>query len=78
MSQAYEFISVVYQLIEQAKLKGEIASEVDAVLCARAFFSHYLNVLYEGMSRPDPDPEQMIALLKDLLNQLLNGIGPKT
>lgn len=78
MSQAYEFITLVYKLIEQAKLTGEIRPEVDAVLCARAFFSHYLNILYEGMSRPDPDPEKMIALLKELLNQLLNGIGPKT
>ncbi len=77
ISQAYEFVFTVHEFIEQAKLDKQIRPEVDSMLCARAFFSHYLNVLYEGMSKPQIDPEEMIAVLKELLIQLLNGVGQK-
>ena len=75
ISQAHEFVFLLHELLEQAKQKGEIRPEIDTMLCARAFFSHYLNVLYEGMSDTDVKPDKMINLLKDLLNQLMKGVG---
>lgn len=78
ISQAHEFVFVLQQLLEHAKQKGEIQSQVDTLLCARAFFSHYLNVLYEGMSESEVNPEKMLNLLKELLIQLMKGVGTQT
>ena len=77
LSQAHQFVFFVNNILEEAKLKGEIRPETDTVLCARAFFSLYLNVLFEGLSEPEINTNKMIDLLRGLLNQLLDGIGLK-
>ena len=74
-AQAFEFVFLVGNMLEQAKKRGEIRPETDTLLCARAFFSHYLIVLYEGLNSPDIDVETMIGTLKGLLEQLLAGVG---
>ncbi len=74
-TQAFEFVLLVSDMLEQAKKRKEIRPEVDPLLCARAFFSHYLIVLYEGLTRPQVDVKTMLDTLKGMLNQLLAGVG---
>jgi AcrR family transcriptional regulator len=75
ITQAYEFVLLVSDMLEQAKKRKEIRPEVDTLLCARAFFSHYLIVLYEGLNSPETDVKTMLDTLKGMLNQLLAGVG---
>ncbi len=74
-TQAFEFVLLVGNMLEQAKNRKEIQPETDTLLCARAFFSHYLIVLYEGLNSPQIDVETMLDTLKGLLEQLLAGVG---
>ncbi len=74
-TQAFEFVLLVSNMLEQAKNGKEIRPEADTLLCARAFFSHYLIVLYEGLNSPQIDVETMLDTLKGLLEQLLAGVG---
>ena len=75
-SQAHQYGIFIFNLLEEAKQKGEIHPETDTMLCARAFFFYYLNVLFEGMNEPEINIDEMIDRLRNLLNQLLNGVGP--
>jgi AcrR family transcriptional regulator len=72
---AFEFVLLVSNMLEQAKKRKEIRPEADTLLCARAFFSHYLVVLYEGLNSPEVDVKAMLDTLKGMLNQLLAGVG---
>ena len=74
-AQAFEFVFLVGDMLEQAKQTGEIKPDADTLLSARAFFSHYLIVLYEGLNSPKIDVEAMLDTLKGLLEQLLAGVG---
>lgn len=74
MTQAFEFVLLVSDMLEQAKRRKEIRPEVDTLLCAKAFFSHYLVVLYEGLNNPEIDIETMLDTLKGMLDQLLSGV----
>lgn len=74
-TQAFEFVLLVSDMLEQAKKKKEIRPEADTLLCARAFFSHYLIVLYEGLNSPEVDVKNMLDTLEGMLNQLLSGVG---
>lgn len=74
-SQAFEFVSLIGDMLDQAKKRDEIRPGADTLLCARAFFSHYLIVLYEGLNSPDIDVETMVGTLKEMLEQLLAGVG---
>ena len=75
ITQANEFVLLVSDILEQAKKRKEIRPEVDTLLCARAFFSYYLIVLYEGLNSPETDVKTMLDTLKGMLNQLLAGVG---
>ena len=74
-TQAYEFVFLVRNMLEQAKERKEIRPEADTLLCARAFFSHYLIVLYEGLNSTEIDVKTMLDTLKGMLNQHLAGVG---
>jgi len=74
-TQAFEFVFLISDMLEQAKERDEIRPEADTLLCARAFFSHYLIVLYEGLNSPNINVETMLSTLKGLLEQLLTGVG---
>lgn len=74
-TQALEFVFLVADMLEQAKERDEIRPDADTLLCARAFFSHYLIVLYEGLNSPNIDVETMLDTLKEQLEQLLSGVG---
>lgn len=74
-TQAFEFVLLVSNMLEQAKKRKEIRPEADTLLCAKAFFSHYLIVLYEGLNSPEVDVKTMLDTLKGMLNQLLAGVG---
>ena len=76
VAQAFEFVLLVSQMLERAKERKEIRPETDTLLCARAFFSHYLMVLYEGLNSPEIKVEIMLDTLKGMLKQLLDGVGP--
>jgi AcrR family transcriptional regulator len=74
-AQAYAFVFLVGEMLELAKNRGELRPEADVLMCARAFFSHYLIVLYEGLNQPQVDVQTMLNTLKGMLDQLLAGIG---
>lgn len=74
-TQAFEFVLLVSNMLEQAKKRKEIRPEADTLLCARAFFSHYLIVLYEGLNSSEVDVKTMLDTLKGMLDQLLTGVG---
>ncbi len=74
-TQAFEFVLLVSNMLDQAKKRKEIRPEADPLLCARAFFSHYLIVLYEGLNSSEVDVETMLDTLKRMLDQLLTGVG---
>lgn len=74
-TQAFDFVLLISDMLEQAKKRKEIRPEVDTFLCAKAFFSHYLIVLYEGLNSPEVDVKTMLYTLKGMLNQLLAGVG---
>ena len=74
-TQAFEFVLLVSNMLDQAKKRKEIRPEADTLLCARAFFSHYLIVLYEGLNSSEVDVETMLDTLKRMLDQLLTGVG---
>lgn len=75
VAQADQFISFVESMLVDAIENDEIKSQTDTRLCARAFFSHYLNVLFAGLCQHNVDVDDMVDLLSDLLNQLMEGVG---
>ena len=75
LSQAHQFVLFLNTILEEAKQKEEIRPETDTMLCARAFFSNYLNVLFEGLSEAEINTDKMIDMLRSLQNQLFNGVG---
>ncbi|KIX12471.1 TetR/AcrR family transcriptional regulator [Dethiosulfatarculus sandiegensis] len=75
-AQAHQFLSLLNKIFEEAIQTNEIRPEADTMLCARAFFSHYLNVLFEGLSEKEFDQGKMTDVLQSLVNQLVEGIGP--
>ncbi len=77
VAQGFEFVLLVSQMLEQAKERKEIRPEADTLQCARAFFSHYLIALYEGLNSPEINVETMLDTLEGMLDQLLNGVGPQ-
>ena len=75
LSNGYQFVSLVGNLLEEAKRNGEIQSHVDTTLCATAFCSYYITALFQGLTDPQPNTEKMIDQLRCLINQLLHGVG---
>lgn len=75
LANADQFVQFVRNLLEEAKQKGDIAPEEDTMLCARAFFSYYLNVLFMGLNEPKINVKKMLNLLSRLINQLLDGVA---
>jgi len=72
---AMDFVMFVGEMLKDAKQKGELKADVDCGLAAMAFFSHYLNVLFFGLSEPEFKPDASVNILKHLLSQLMNGIS---
>ena len=72
---ALEFVRFVSEMLEQARKEGQIRDDVDLGLAAMSFFSHYLNVLFFGLSESRFDPDASLLILRQLLNQLMKGIG---
>ena len=73
LSHADQFILFVTSLLEEAKQKGDINPDTDTKLCATAFFSFYLNVLFMGLSENELDIKKMLDLLRRLIMQLIGG-----
>jgi AcrR family transcriptional regulator len=74
-AQKNRFIVFLTDTLKEAKEQGEILPEADCQLAAIAFFSHYMNTLYWGLSEPEFKPAELIDLLRNLLNQIMEGIG---
>jgi len=53
------FIVLASEIVEEAKVRGEYAADVDAVLAGKAFFAAYYLELVAGLSGPDFDPVQV-------------------
>lgn len=74
---AFEFISKVADIFRQGQEKGEIVKETDCDLAGMAFFSHYLNALFLGLSEAEFHVEEALGLLDLVLTQMYDGIGVK-
>ena len=75
LSQAHQFVMFLNTILEEAKTKGEIRFQTNTMVCASAFFSNYLMVLFEGLSQPEINTDKMIDNLRSLQNQLYDGVG---
>ena len=75
LSHADQFVLFIRDLLEEAKQKGDISPKEDTMLCAMAFFSYYLNVLFMGLNEPEINIKKMLNLLRRLVNQLLDGVA---
>jgi AcrR family transcriptional regulator len=71
--------------LRAAQEKGEIRADVDCEVLHQALFGEYCFVCMVGLAQPEPDPEQMLAMLKSLTDLIVRGAlpcpdcrGPKT
>jgi len=62
--------------LRAAQDKGEIRADVDCEVLHQALFGEYCFVCIIGLSQPEPDPEQMLAMLKSLTDLIVQGARP--
>lgn len=74
MDQAAREIGV--QALRAAQERGEIRADVDCEVLHQALFGEYCFVCMIGLSQPEPDPEQMLAMLKSLTDLIIRGASP--
>ena len=64
------------QILREAQQRGEIKPEVDCEIMHEALFGHYFYVCAVGLSQPEPDPEQMLAMLESVTDLIVRGASP--
>ncbi|BEQ14059.1 TetR/AcrR family transcriptional regulator [Desulfoferula mesophila] len=62
--------------LRAAQEKGEIRADVDCEVLHQALFGEYCFVCIAGLAQPEPDPEQMLAMLKSLTDPIVRGALP--
>lgn len=62
--------------LRAAQERGEIRADVDCEVLHQALFGEYCFVCIIGLSQPEPDPEQMLAMLVSLTDQIVRGARP--
>lgn len=69
-----QFIALVGGIVEEAKARGEYASDVDALLVGKTFFAAYYLELLAGLSAPGFDPLRARDALKAHLDLWEQGL----
>lgn len=68
------FVQLVEGMMAEAQKKGEIGKEADCELVALTFFSLFVRVLFMGLGEPEFKRDELLTLLRRLLNQQMTGI----
>ncbi|MCB2194006.1 MAG: TetR/AcrR family transcriptional regulator [Deltaproteobacteria bacterium] len=63
-------------ILHAAQQKGEIRADVDCEVLHQALFGEYCFVCMIGLSQPEPDPEQMLAMLESVTDLIVRGARP--
>lgn len=74
MDQQAREISV--QILRAAQERREIRPEVDCEALHMALFGEYCFVCMIGLSQPEPDPDQMLAMLESVTDLIVRGASP--
>ncbi len=70
------FVRLVTRMLEKAKANGELRPKVNCPLAALSFFAHYIFVLVVALNEADLKLDEMDQQLRQLLDQMWEGIGP--
>ena len=73
--QLERFLTLLTQLIEDAREKGEIRPDADCQQVASIFFSHYMSTLVWHFRAPEFDPEAALGTLAAALRITMAGIA---
>ena len=73
--QADQYLLLITGIIEEGKRKGEIKAEVISGITAASFFSQYYSVLLMGLNEETVNPDDLVAILKMMIDQTIDGIG---
>ncbi|MBU1276237.1 MAG: TetR/AcrR family transcriptional regulator [Proteobacteria bacterium] len=76
MDQAAREIGV--RTLRSAQQRGEIRPDVDCEVMHLALFGEYCFVCTVGLSQPEPDPDQMLAMLESLTDLIARGASPES
>ncbi len=67
---------IAVRILRDAQQRGEIRADVDCEALHMALFGEYCFVCMIGLSQPEPDPNQMFAMLKSLTDLIVRGASP--
>ena len=73
--QANQYLLFITEIINEGKKKGEIKKDVISSIVAASFFSQYYSVLLMGLNEELFKPDELTAVLKMMIDQIIDGIG---
>ena len=63
-------------ILRAAQERGEIRADVDCEAMHMALFGEYCFVCIIGLSQPEPDPKQMMAMMESMTDLIVKGASP--
>ena len=73
--QADQYLLLITEIIDEGKRNGEIKEAVISGIAAASFFSQYYSVLLMGLNEETFNPDYLVAVLKEMIDQTIDGIG---
>ena len=73
--QADQYLLLITEIIDEGKKKGEIKEDVISSIAAASFFSQYYSVLLMGLNEEVFKPDDLVVILKMMIDQIVDGIG---
>lgn len=73
--QSDQYLSLLTNIFEEGKKRGEIKKDVVSYIAAGSFFSHYYSVLLMGLSGEEFKPDDLIFILTMMIDHTMKGIG---
>ncbi len=71
------FITNIVDLVEKAKIRGEVRDNVDSFILSSAYFSHYMTTLgFAFFVNEEFVPENVLILLRQFIDLMMNGVRP--
>lgn len=75
--QADQYLLLITEIIDEGKRNGEIKEDAISGIAAATFFSEYYSILLMGLNEETFNPDDLIAILKVMIDQTIDGIGSK-
>jgi AcrR family transcriptional regulator len=73
--QADQYLSLITEIIDEGKRKGEIKEDAISGIAAASFFSQYYSVLLMGLNGETFNPDDLVSILKMMIDQTIDGIA---